>query len=430
MESFGQRLRLIRMKKGLTQSQLAQGIVTPSMLSQVEAIKARPSWQVLEQIAKKLEISVDELIGNSKLDMAVISEYRLAKGMLSAGEYSGALPILKRIINNNDGKLDPFEIRFDYAFCLLQVHQVREAGASFQQLLEHTVTQNGSLFLKVRVLHQLGNVELKRKRYQIAEHYLSLALDKIHSLEKTDAHLQASLLLTLGEVQKQSGQVQEAVITLQSAVPIFEKREDLQGLGNLYLNLAMSSRMTEDYLQASDFAQRAQWCFETLNNQKEKRSLHVHLAILQGEMGETDKAIATLEQIVEGYRHLQQEEEAGIAVTELAKLYLKRGTLDQAEKSCQTARTLLPNVHPYQAWVSRTQAMIAKARNQQAVAVKYMKQAADCFKLTNCQTEYEETMRELSRLYESNNDCQSALRVMHEMWSFTRQVRENRGIVL
>ncbi|KEO84263.1 helix-turn-helix domain-containing protein [Tumebacillus flagellatus] len=430
METFGERLRMFRMKKGLTQTQLAEGIVTPSMLSQVEANKAKPSWHVLEQIAKKLEISVDELIGNSKLDMAVISEYRLAKGMLSAGEFSSALPILKKIMEDNTGKLDPFEIRYDHAFCLLHLHQLHKAEEAFQQLLNHTCTVNGSLILTVRVLHQLGHVAMKQKRYQIAEHYLTLALDKIRSLEKNDVHLQSSLLLTLGEVQKRSGHLKKARVTLQLALPIFEEREDLRGLGELYLKLAQSSRATEDYAQASDFAHRAQLCFTTLNDQKEKLALQLQLALLNGETGDVEKAIHILEQVAEAYRRLQQSEEAGVAVTELAKLYFKRGNLDQAEEACQTARSLLPTVHPYQAWVANVYAKIAQSRNQQAAAVKYMKQAADCFKLTECQAEYEETMQELSRLYEANHDCQSALRVMHEMWSFNRQVREQRGIVL
>ncbi|KEO81092.1 helix-turn-helix domain-containing protein [Tumebacillus flagellatus] len=430
MESFGQRLRQLRMKKGLTQTQLSEGIFTPSMCSQIEADKARPSWRVLVKIAKKLEVTPDELIGDSEMNMVVISEYRLAKGMISAGEFAGALPLLENVIRENNGKLNPFELRYEYGRCQLEVNQLREAEETFQQLLEHANSINGSQILAVRVLHQLGLIERKRKRYQVAEHYLSLALAKLEATKVRDVHLQASLLFALGDVQKQLGQMKKAQITLQLAVPILGEREDIQGLGALYMNLAQTAHKAEEFQQAAEYSQRAEWCFETLNAQCEKLSAEVRLAVLQAEMGERDKAITELERIAESFKKRFRKEEAGITAIELAKLYLANGSLDQAEEASQTGRTLLPTVHPYQAWAAKVQSGIAKARSQHVVAVKYMKQAAECFKLTECQAEYEETMQELSRLYESHDDCQNALRVMHEMWSFNRQMRESRGVVL
>lgn len=430
METFGQRLRQFRLKKGFTQSQLAEGIITASMCSQMESDKARPSWHVLEQIAQKLEISVDELIGNSQMNLVLVSEYRLVKGMLSAGEYSGALPLLKNILESNNGKLDPFEIRYDYACCLLHLEQFGESEDLFHQLLEHTQTSGGNSVLTIRVLHQLGYLEMKRRRYQIAEHYLDQAIARLRASSVNNVHLQGSLLMTLGMIQQKFGKLQEAVSTYQLAVPMFEEREETEAMGSLYLKLAHATHMAKDYEQATDYAQRAKWCFETLNCKREKLELEVRLAVLEGETGDEEKAIRSLESIAEEYKRLGRQVDRGIVVTELAKLHLKRGLLDQAEEACRVARQLLPTVHPYQAWISRTQAGIANARNQHTVASKYLKQAADCFKLTDCQTEYEETMHELARCYESNADCQSALRVMQELWLGNRQARQARGIVL
>ncbi|MBL0387279.1 tetratricopeptide repeat protein [Tumebacillus sp. ITR2] len=428
METFGQRLRLLRMKKGLTQTQLAEGICTPSMLSQVEGDKARPSYHILGKLAEKLEIPVDELIGNLELNLVLISEYRLAKGILSSGEYSVALPMLKNVIERNNGKLDFFMIRYDYGFCLLQLNMLKEAEEQFEQLLDYANSNSGSPIMAVRVMYMLGQIELKRRRYQIAEHYLSKALDQLRMYEVKDVHLQCSLLLTLGEVQLKAGQTKQSVVTLQLAVPIFNEREDLQGLGSLYMKLAQTSHEAGEYEQATDFAQRATWCYERINDRGEKLVLEVRLAVLQREKGKYDKAVEALRGAVAEFRGMKREEDAGIALTELGRTYLLDGKLDLAEEACQGAKVLLPTVHLYQAWVSRTLAGIAKVRNQQAVAVKYLTQAADCFKLTDCQAEYEETMFELSRLYDEGNDCRNALRAMNEMWLGRR--KERRGVVL
>ncbi|KEO82006.1 helix-turn-helix domain-containing protein [Tumebacillus flagellatus] len=427
METFGQRLRQFRMKKGLSQTQLAVGIVTASMISQIESDKARPSYHVLERLAEKLDIPMDELVGNVHLNMKIVSEYRIAKSMLSAGEFAGALSLLENVVKGNDGRLDPFEIRFDLACCYLQLNQLREAEPAFKQLLESASLTELQV---VRVLQHLGSIEFKRKRYQIGEHYLSQALERLQVSRSKDVHLLASLLLMLGDLQKQSGQLQKSFVTLQLALPIFEQREDIEGLGNLYMTLAQSAHGAGHYEQANDYAQRAQWFFEEFQSQLERLALEMRHAVLQGEMGNREDAIVILERIVKQYQRRGKELEAGITSVELAKLYLAIGKLDQAGEASQTGRALLPTVHSYQAWGARVQAGIAERRNQQAVAVKYMKQAADCFKLTDCQVEYEETMQELSRLYESQDDSKSALRVMREMWSHSLSVRGEWGIVL
>ncbi|KEO83266.1 HNH endonuclease [Tumebacillus flagellatus] len=59
MSTLGQKIRELRMRLGLTQSDLAAGLITPSMVSQIEHDKANSSYKVLEAIATKLEVSIE-----------------------------------------------------------------------------------------------------------------------------------------------------------------------------------------------------------------------------------------------------------------------------------------------------------------------------------------------------------------------------------
>jgi HTH-type transcriptional regulator, quorum sensing regulator NprR len=68
-KTMGQRIRELRMQKGLTQSDLAMGIVTPSMISQLESGKAHPSHKVLFKLAAKLDVSVDTFLKDIDLDL-------------------------------------------------------------------------------------------------------------------------------------------------------------------------------------------------------------------------------------------------------------------------------------------------------------------------------------------------------------------------
>ncbi|MFI3326164.1 MAG: helix-turn-helix transcriptional regulator [Clostridia bacterium] len=67
MVDFGNRLKLLRLNKKLTQAQLAERIgVTKSMISAYETSMRLPSFDVLIKLAYELKITTDYLLGVDK----------------------------------------------------------------------------------------------------------------------------------------------------------------------------------------------------------------------------------------------------------------------------------------------------------------------------------------------------------------------------
>ena len=61
-KSVGERLRAVRVNKGITQAQLAQQVRTsPDMIGKYERGEVSPSWQRLVEIAAALDISPADL---------------------------------------------------------------------------------------------------------------------------------------------------------------------------------------------------------------------------------------------------------------------------------------------------------------------------------------------------------------------------------
>jgi transcriptional regulator with XRE-family HTH domain len=61
-EKFGQRVRFMRSKRGLTQEQLAERAgISVDFLSLIERGKSSPSFENLDELADALEMSVAEL---------------------------------------------------------------------------------------------------------------------------------------------------------------------------------------------------------------------------------------------------------------------------------------------------------------------------------------------------------------------------------
>lgn len=74
---LGERIRLRRKQRGLTQQALCAGIVTRNMLSQIETGKASPSLPVLLELASRLEIDAAYLLSDG--DTQALDAHRLTK---------------------------------------------------------------------------------------------------------------------------------------------------------------------------------------------------------------------------------------------------------------------------------------------------------------------------------------------------------------
>ena len=96
--SLGQRIRELRLRKGLTQIDLAAGLCTPSMISQIESDRARPSYKMLFAISERLDVPLERLLVDVELNLEVVSTYKMARAMVLAKEYQAAMPLLEELI--------------------------------------------------------------------------------------------------------------------------------------------------------------------------------------------------------------------------------------------------------------------------------------------------------------------------------------------
>lgn len=62
LTTMGRRLRKLRLEAGLSQQALAEGICTSAYVSHLEAGKRRPSDELLEKLAERLETTAEHLV--------------------------------------------------------------------------------------------------------------------------------------------------------------------------------------------------------------------------------------------------------------------------------------------------------------------------------------------------------------------------------
>lgn len=429
VQTFGEKIRALRLRKGLNQSDLAKGIVTPSMISQIESDRAKPSHGVLTQIADRLECSLEDLIGNTTLNFKTASQYNMAKALIIDEEYSSALRLLDDLSVGNLSKIEPFEVAYLQANCYVHLLMLDEASSKLEYLSAHTelhaIKHN---YAKVQYLH--GLVEMKRKCYQLAEHHFKNALHAMNVAKINDEWMRSSALMELAKAQQELGKLTASLQSYQLASSVFESRNDLESLGRLYLDMAQSYLDANKLEESSEYAQRAMIYMEAVNNTYSKLLMELRIATIQASTGNRSNPEQKLKNVAEQLLKLRKTKDAGIAYAELAKLYLESQRFDLAEETAQTAKKLLPPNHSHSALALRVFAKVAQARKQMDSASRLFRQSADCYKLVGCYKEFEIAMQELSDHYAQIDDVQMAYKVISDMLTFNLQAREARGIVL
>lgn len=429
METIGEKIRAIRLRKGLNQSELAKGIVTASMISQIESDKAKPSHSVLTQIANRLSVSLEDLIGDTTLNFKASSQFNMAKAMIIQGEYTSALRLLDDLTERQQDKIEPFEVAYLHTYCYIQVDRLDEAMNKIESLQHHAELQD-SKYQEAKMQYLRGLLEVRRKCYPLAEYLFQISIQALDQSKVCDEWLASSALVELGKVQQEQGKLTASLQTFEQASVVLESRHDLESLGQLFLVMAERYLDSDRPKESAECAQRAVICLEAVSNMQSKLIMEMRIAVVQAATGNTSVAEQKLLQVAEELTQLKKSEDAGVAYAELAHVYLTCQKIELAEGTAQLAKTLLPPNHAHCALSLRVLAKVAHVQKQPELAAKLLKQSADCYKLVGCYREFEVTMQELSDHYALHKDNQMAYKIISDMMGFNLQAREARGIIL
>src|SRR5579864_9714868 len=99
-ETIGERLKRLRLEKGLSQRELAAPGVSYAYISRIEAGTRQPSVKALRKLAAKLAVSADYLESGSELDPDSARELRLSDLELAVrlGDSDGSEKALETLL--------------------------------------------------------------------------------------------------------------------------------------------------------------------------------------------------------------------------------------------------------------------------------------------------------------------------------------------
>jgi HTH-type transcriptional regulator, quorum sensing regulator NprR len=335
--SLGQRIRQARKELKMTQHDLADGIVTSSMICQIENGKAFPSYPVLAALADRLSKPIEFFVSDTDATKRQRSSYTLAKALMASGSYEKAYTLLKSL---QDMPLsDPEDFQMTFSECCQQLGKYEEAAAPLDDMLTNA-KNSGSLKQMVSILYRLGKIAEHGNQYQLALYHWEKAYELLDRTE-IEAALRSKLLTAMGNTQYKLGYVQEAVSLLKEAYEQRESFQSLEELGKMYLTLSLSYREAHDLAGAAEFSDRALTIFKSLQNIHLATDVKRSMGILLAKQGQFDESVNLFDECIDTYTRSYDSFQVGLTQLEKAIALQLHGCLDEAIALMQNALTML-----------------------------------------------------------------------------------------
>jgi len=335
--SLGQRIRMARKEQGLTQHDLAQGIVTSSMICQIENGKAFPSYHVLSSLAERLGKPIEFFVSDTDATKRLRSSYTLAKALMEAGSYEKAYSLLKSIEDAH--VTDPDEFHLTLSECCRKLGKYEEATLPLDTMLTEA-QHHGQHKRAFTLLVRLGDIAETSGQHQLALYRWHKAYDLLEKIE-VDPMEKNRLLTSMGVTYYKLEAVEEALTYLQIAYNQRETFVSLEELGQMYLMLSLSYRDKNDYAQASYFSDQAYTIFKSMTNRRMSTDVKRSLAVLLSKQGQFDEAMNLLHECLCEYEQQHDPFHIGLARLELAAVLHHAGHLTDAIAQMNDALPLL-----------------------------------------------------------------------------------------
>lgn len=235
-ETIGERLKRLRLERGLSQRELAAPGVSYAYISRIEAGTRQPSVKALRKLAAKLGVSADFLESGSELDPESARELRLSDLELAVrlGDRAGSEDGLRHVLAEAEAAADA-HCAFRARVTLAAVLEERNDLAGAIDLLEGAVAQD---FIQpsehVDVYSQLGRAYAGVGRTAQAVELFEQCLDRCADSPSAEARFALMLSYALTD----AGDVARAEDVVRSALARTRDSEDPYMRVRLYWSMA------------------------------------------------------------------------------------------------------------------------------------------------------------------------------------------------
>ncbi|MCL6515771.1 helix-turn-helix transcriptional regulator [Alicyclobacillus sp.] len=339
MTSLGQKLKALRKERRMTQQELCAGLVTSSMISQIESDRVAPSPQLLEELARRLGVHPsyfeDDFVQHSDLAQT----YRRARTLLEMKHYEAALPLLQEVMAHPQHFIREEVLFREVAECCEALERWDEACEAYEQVVRASLEKE-DVPGAVHAYYSLGHLFRRQNRLRMSRMYWQRAVELLARHTDLDMPLEVKIRANLGRTQYLLGDHRAALENLEVAARLAKARGltlDLATIRHTMGNVLMETGRHDDARLALE---EAMALYTVTRNQRGYNQCLVNLAVNLRLAGDLSGALEYLNRLVE-HRELQRDSiRLANAYSERALCRLMAGDAIGADEDARTALAL------------------------------------------------------------------------------------------
>lgn len=280
--AMGQRIRNARLATGMTQSQVAEGLVSPAYVSRIEIGNRRPDTRLLQQLAERLDTTVETLVIGVTRDVLAEASLTLdyAELALKSGDSEEALNQVDGVLGGDGISLVPQITARAQALRAAAL----EACGRYQEAISH---------LEALVMDSARDAEWLQALIALSRCYretgdLARAVEvgaRAHEvvgdlgLGGTDAAIK--LALTVAAAHFERGDVNYALRLCEQTIQEAETAGSATARSSAYWNASIMRSRQGDVASAVPLAKKAIQILEVEDDARQLARLRGSLAIIQ-----------------------------------------------------------------------------------------------------------------------------------------------------
>lgn len=418
----GHKIRELRLKRNLTQRQLATGIMTVAALSMIENGKNKPTAQNLTQLAHRLGVSSSDLIGDPEdldFNLDVIKMY------VRARNYVGVLTLVDQLSMKGLGDQDAVLLAIYKAEALLQTGKIDDAGEILFPLVER-VKENMKNCPSVLapLLNNIGSYYFLRHDW--VNSYVNYREAFLYAgSEEVDTFYYARIVYNLGNTCRLNGFYKESLEYLELAQKLFRSVFRDNDPRTIYAT-ALSFKGLGKMDHAQKMISQAIGYFESQSNREYLQKARLQYAFDILGPTDPDTALQELDDIRKDFLHQSDHIMCLFTCAKMMMLHIKFGSVESALEIHTTSQHLLNRINKdsdYLAYWFRASASVLYQNGDLDVAMESAKRSVMLYRSFHLEKEVAASLEVLAEILEASGDFSELIDVQKQIIDALRTSR-------
>jgi tetratricopeptide (TPR) repeat protein len=378
---LGERLRLLRVSAGLTQTQLAGDRFSKEYISQIERGKTRPTEATIAWLAEQLRVEPAFLSSGVSTEERAKLEAQLgrAEALAAAHSYEEAVEAYREArpaVEETGSPALAARLLVGEAWALQERGDVREAVELLQKARVLVERPDFSDVDRADVLFSLGVC-----RYKLSSISTAVALfDEAFGLAERSGLpcgvLRSDILQWRSRCRRRLRDYVAAHDDVERALELAQDTGDRAAIARAYFQASLIAQRQGHYVLSRGYAQRAKELYQQVNDERNVGRLHLMLGGLTLLLGDEDSAVEHLKASYSRALDADSPADAAQALEGIARVHLNRGDYDQADDLARRALELLQGRDDYLHEVSPSQLVLGRALMERG----RLDEAEECFR--------------------------------------------------